>query len=125
MKRTTLIIGTSALVATLAVGAYLILRGPAGDMDTAETTVSSREEVHYGKLNAARAELSVAYGTVRYLVAVQEDSGRGLIHSRHRAVLPVPAVDSERFDDVKIMRAAARRDAERFIESYTHNGGLK
>lgn len=127
--KTSLLLGTLALGATLAAATYFIVH-------TAPNAAASVEPAMYDAaldLNAqttlmtihARDALAAADADLRYLVARRDDAGRGLIHSKHRGVLSIAPMDTERFDDARIMRMAARRDAEAFIERYTHNGGLK
>lgn len=128
MKRKILIIASAAaLSATLAVGAYLLGAKQAAAPSPADATYieSDPAELTAIKTIRARDTLRQADGRMDAIVGLDYARKHGhLIHSHVRAVLPMPAVDSERFDDARIMRAAARRDADAFIEKYSHNGGL-
>lgn len=112
----------------LAVGAYLL--GAKQAAEAVPVIVAEDVEVDPADLTAlkiirARDTLRAANGSMDAIVGLDYALKHGhLIHKGQRPVLPMPAIDSERFDDARIMRAAARRDADAFIEKYSHNGGL-
>lgn len=120
-RRVALVVG-SAAISALAVSAYMFMhRLPAEPVADASADAPVTLSVNYAGIRAAAADLASANGTLRALVAGREDAHRGLVHKGGIQHLPMPAIDTERFDDEAIMRAHARLDAELFIERYTHN----
>lgn len=111
---------SGALVVSAA--AYLMTRHAPDTLDAGEPAAQPVTiSVNYAGIRAAAADLAAADGTLRALVDGRADAHRGLVHRKGIQRLPMPAIDTEQFDDAAIMRARARMEAELFIDRYAHN----